>query len=154
MPCLFVFFQSGETEPLDLGAPISSLDGLRVVLERADPAAGKGNATRHQKTESEPKEGSNCKEVGVLLRCGAAVFVVLIILHLIHVSHASCLSLLPRQTQVFLPEESPPFQELFGYSKFSQLPLLTPALPSSQGQVRLSVSNLLCSFASFTLFVT
>ncbi|XP_029932818.1 regulator of G-protein signaling 12 isoform X2 [Myripristis murdjan] len=32
---------SGETEPLDLGAPISSLDGLRVVLERADPASGK-----------------------------------------------------------------------------------------------------------------
>ncbi|XP_076016961.1 regulator of G-protein signaling 12 isoform X3 [Genypterus blacodes] len=32
---------NGETEPLDLGAPISSLDGLRVVLERADPASGK-----------------------------------------------------------------------------------------------------------------
>uniref|UniRef100_A0A3Q3X312 Uncharacterized protein n=1 Tax=Mola mola TaxID=94237 RepID=A0A3Q3X312_MOLML len=32
---------SGETEPLDLGAPISSLDGLRVVLERADPVSGK-----------------------------------------------------------------------------------------------------------------
>ncbi|XP_059210855.1 regulator of G-protein signaling 12 isoform X2 [Centropristis striata] len=32
---------SGETEPLDLGAPISSLDGLRVVLERSDPAAAK-----------------------------------------------------------------------------------------------------------------
>uniref|UniRef100_A0A3B3DBD9 Regulator of G-protein signaling 12-like n=1 Tax=Oryzias melastigma TaxID=30732 RepID=A0A3B3DBD9_ORYME len=32
----------GETEPLDLGAPISSLDGLRVVLERADPCSGKG----------------------------------------------------------------------------------------------------------------
>ncbi|XP_042368111.1 regulator of G-protein signaling 12 [Plectropomus leopardus] len=32
---------SGETEPLDLGAPISSLDGLRVVLERIDPASGK-----------------------------------------------------------------------------------------------------------------
>ncbi|KAJ8008201.1 hypothetical protein DPEC_G00102330 [Dallia pectoralis] len=30
---------SGRTEPLDLGAPISSLDGLRVVLERAEPAA-------------------------------------------------------------------------------------------------------------------
>ncbi|TNN67865.1 Regulator of G-protein signaling 12 [Liparis tanakae] len=33
---------SGETEPLDLGAPISSLDGLRVVLERIDPASGTG----------------------------------------------------------------------------------------------------------------
>uniref|UniRef100_H2TKC6 Regulator of G protein signaling 12a n=1 Tax=Takifugu rubripes TaxID=31033 RepID=H2TKC6_TAKRU len=32
---------SGETEPLDLGAPISSLDGLRVVLERGDPVSGK-----------------------------------------------------------------------------------------------------------------
>ncbi|XP_038165053.1 regulator of G-protein signaling 12 isoform X2 [Cyprinodon tularosa] len=32
---------SGETEPLDLGAPISSLDGLRVVLEQADPCSGK-----------------------------------------------------------------------------------------------------------------
>ncbi|KAK5613915.1 hypothetical protein CRENBAI_014362 [Crenichthys baileyi] len=32
---------SGEIEPLDLGAPISSLDGLRVVLERADPCSGK-----------------------------------------------------------------------------------------------------------------
>uniref|UniRef100_A0A673HYD5 Regulator of G-protein signaling 12-like n=1 Tax=Sinocyclocheilus rhinocerous TaxID=307959 RepID=A0A673HYD5_9TELE len=28
---------SGETEVLDLGVPISNLDGLRVVLERADP---------------------------------------------------------------------------------------------------------------------
>uniref|UniRef100_A0A3B3V2I3 Regulator of G-protein signaling 12-like n=1 Tax=Poecilia latipinna TaxID=48699 RepID=A0A3B3V2I3_9TELE len=35
---------SGETEPLDLGAPISSLDGLRVVLERADPCSGKGES--------------------------------------------------------------------------------------------------------------
>ncbi|XP_058480150.1 regulator of G-protein signaling 12 isoform X2 [Solea solea] len=32
---------SGETEPLDLGAPISTLDGLRVVLDRADPTSGK-----------------------------------------------------------------------------------------------------------------
>nr|XP_019951217.1 PREDICTED: regulator of G-protein signaling 12-like isoform X2 [Paralichthys olivaceus] len=32
---------SGETEPLDLGAPISSLDGLRVVLDKIDPASGK-----------------------------------------------------------------------------------------------------------------
>uniref|UniRef100_A0A8C1CQT0 Regulator of G protein signaling 12a n=1 Tax=Cyprinus carpio carpio TaxID=630221 RepID=A0A8C1CQT0_CYPCA len=31
---------SGETEVLDLGVPISNLDGLRVVLERADPAKG------------------------------------------------------------------------------------------------------------------
>ncbi|KAM7377342.1 hypothetical protein PAMA_013908 [Pampus argenteus] len=32
---------NGQTEPLDLGAPISSLDGLRVVLERVDAASGK-----------------------------------------------------------------------------------------------------------------
>ncbi|XP_015462793.3 regulator of G-protein signaling 12 isoform X1 [Astyanax mexicanus] len=30
---------SGETEALDLGLPISNLDGLRVVLERADPSS-------------------------------------------------------------------------------------------------------------------
>ncbi|XP_056431672.1 regulator of G-protein signaling 12-like isoform X1 [Gadus chalcogrammus] len=35
---------SGESQPLDLGAPISSLDGLRVVLERADPASGKAES--------------------------------------------------------------------------------------------------------------
>lgn len=39
---LILFFQSGESEPLDLGAPISSLDGLRVVLERGEPVSGKG----------------------------------------------------------------------------------------------------------------
>lgn len=39
----FVFvFQSGEAEPLDLGLPISNLDGLRVVLERAEPSASNG----------------------------------------------------------------------------------------------------------------
>ncbi|XP_023555749.1 regulator of G-protein signaling 12 isoform X3 [Octodon degus] len=32
---------SGEKEPLDLGAPISSLDGQRVVLEERDPARGR-----------------------------------------------------------------------------------------------------------------
>ncbi|XP_026873042.2 regulator of G-protein signaling 12 isoform X1 [Electrophorus electricus] len=32
---------SGETEALDLGLPISNLDGLRVVLERADPSSSK-----------------------------------------------------------------------------------------------------------------
>uniref|UniRef100_A0A671W7D0 Regulator of G protein signaling 12a n=1 Tax=Sparus aurata TaxID=8175 RepID=A0A671W7D0_SPAAU len=46
---------SGESEPLDLGAPISSLDGLRVVLERADPASGKGNTTYERST---PKDFS------------------------------------------------------------------------------------------------
>uniref|UniRef100_A0A3Q0RYZ5 Regulator of G protein signaling 12a n=1 Tax=Amphilophus citrinellus TaxID=61819 RepID=A0A3Q0RYZ5_AMPCI len=40
---------SGETEPLDLGAPISSLDGLRVVLERADPCSVKGRMEKWTK---------------------------------------------------------------------------------------------------------
>uniref|UniRef100_I3J059 Regulator of G protein signaling 12a n=1 Tax=Oreochromis niloticus TaxID=8128 RepID=I3J059_ORENI len=40
---------SGETEPLDLGAPISSLDGLRVVLERADPCSVKGRMEQKEK---------------------------------------------------------------------------------------------------------
>ena len=35
--------QSGESEPLDLGLPISNLDGLRVVLDLADSTPGKGN---------------------------------------------------------------------------------------------------------------
>lgn len=38
--------QSGELEPLDLGLPISNLDGLRVVLDVAEqtPAKGKEHA--------------------------------------------------------------------------------------------------------------
>ncbi|XP_068926805.1 regulator of G-protein signaling 12 isoform X3 [Petaurus breviceps papuanus] len=32
---------SGEKEPLDLGVPISNLDGQRVILEEKDPAKGK-----------------------------------------------------------------------------------------------------------------
>lgn len=36
------FLQSGELEPLDLGLPISNLDGLRVVLDTAEHAAPKG----------------------------------------------------------------------------------------------------------------
>lgn len=35
-------FQSGETEALDLGLPISNLDGLRVVLERSEPSSSNG----------------------------------------------------------------------------------------------------------------
>ncbi|XP_008276134.1 regulator of G-protein signaling 12b isoform X2 [Stegastes partitus] len=34
---------SGESEPLDLGLPISNLDGLRVVLDIAEHAPGKGD---------------------------------------------------------------------------------------------------------------
>ncbi|XP_026214668.1 regulator of G-protein signaling 12b isoform X2 [Anabas testudineus] len=36
---------SGESEPLDLGLPISNLDGLRVVLDIAEHAAGKDKQT-------------------------------------------------------------------------------------------------------------
>ncbi|XP_064190618.1 regulator of G-protein signaling 12-like isoform X1 [Anguilla rostrata] len=36
---------SGESEPLDLGLPISNLDGLRVVLDLADHARGKDQQT-------------------------------------------------------------------------------------------------------------
>ncbi|XP_072314695.1 regulator of G-protein signaling 12 isoform X2 [Eucyclogobius newberryi] len=45
---------SGETEPLDLGAPISSLDGLRVVLERADPAASGKDKAKSSSLKSHP----------------------------------------------------------------------------------------------------
>uniref|UniRef100_A0A3Q3WKF1 Uncharacterized protein n=1 Tax=Mola mola TaxID=94237 RepID=A0A3Q3WKF1_MOLML len=36
---------SGELEPLDLGLPISNLDGLRVVLDIAENTPGKGKGT-------------------------------------------------------------------------------------------------------------
>nr|XP_054967131.1 regulator of G-protein signaling 12 isoform X2 [Pan paniscus] len=39
---------SGEKEPLDLGAPISSLDGQRVVLEEKDPSRGKASADKQK----------------------------------------------------------------------------------------------------------
>ncbi|XP_051755830.1 regulator of G-protein signaling 12 isoform X2 [Ctenopharyngodon idella] len=45
---------SGETEVLDLGVPISNLDGLRVVLERADPAKDKSK-TLNSKTPAAQK---------------------------------------------------------------------------------------------------
>ncbi|XP_073692473.1 regulator of G-protein signaling 12 isoform X2 [Garra rufa] len=45
---------SGETEVLDLGVPISNLDGLRVVLERADPAKDKSK-TLNSKTPAAKK---------------------------------------------------------------------------------------------------
>lgn len=37
-----VCVQSGELEPLDLGLPISNLDGLRVVLDVAEQTPAKG----------------------------------------------------------------------------------------------------------------
>uniref|UniRef100_A0A8C9PYR2 Regulator of G-protein signaling 12 n=1 Tax=Spermophilus dauricus TaxID=99837 RepID=A0A8C9PYR2_SPEDA len=39
---------NGEKEPLDLGAPISSLDGQRVVLEEKDPSRGKAPADKQK----------------------------------------------------------------------------------------------------------
>ncbi|CAL9694763.1 unnamed protein product [Knipowitschia caucasica] len=45
---------SGETDPLDLGAPISSLDGLRVVLERADPTASGKDKAKSSSLKSHP----------------------------------------------------------------------------------------------------
>uniref|UniRef100_A0A1D5RF66 Regulator of G-protein signaling 12 n=1 Tax=Macaca mulatta TaxID=9544 RepID=A0A1D5RF66_MACMU len=39
---------SGEKEPLDLGAPISSLDGQRVVLEEKDPSRGKASTDKQK----------------------------------------------------------------------------------------------------------
>ncbi|KAM5283844.1 regulator of G-protein signaling 12 isoform 2-T4 [Hipposideros larvatus] len=41
---------SGEKEPLDLGAPISSLDGQRVILEERDPSRGKGSTDKQKAT--------------------------------------------------------------------------------------------------------
>ncbi|XP_019513564.1 PREDICTED: regulator of G-protein signaling 12 isoform X2 [Hipposideros armiger] len=41
---------SGEKEPLDLGAPISSLDGQRVILEERDPSRGKGSTDKQKGT--------------------------------------------------------------------------------------------------------
>lgn len=46
---------SGETEVLDLGVPISNLDGLRVVLERADPAKAEKSKTLNSKTPAAKK---------------------------------------------------------------------------------------------------
>uniref|UniRef100_A0A8C6EDX7 Regulator of G-protein signaling 12 n=1 Tax=Moschus moschiferus TaxID=68415 RepID=A0A8C6EDX7_MOSMO len=39
---------SGEKEPLDLGAPISSLDGQRVILEEKDPSRGKASTDKQR----------------------------------------------------------------------------------------------------------
>ncbi|XP_041607937.1 regulator of G-protein signaling 12 isoform X2 [Vulpes lagopus] len=39
---------SGEKEPLDLGAPISSLDGQRVILEEKEPSRVKGSTDKQK----------------------------------------------------------------------------------------------------------
>ncbi|KAG7461860.1 hypothetical protein MATL_G00195650 [Megalops atlanticus] len=67
---------SGEKEPLDLGLPISSLDGLRVVLDVADHTSGKEkqkvvsskshapplNARSHSTTGDGKPSGKSCSE--------------------------------------------------------------------------------------------
>ncbi|XP_052001899.1 regulator of G-protein signaling 12 isoform X2 [Xyrauchen texanus] len=53
---------SGETEVLDLGVPISNLDGLRIVLERADPAKDKSKTPKFKTPAAKkalPKERDN-----------------------------------------------------------------------------------------------
>nr|XP_045017281.1 regulator of G-protein signaling 12 isoform X2 [Jaculus jaculus] len=55
---------SGEKEPLDLGAPISSLDGQRVILEEKDPSRGKVSTDKqkpvkqHSAVNSSPRNHS------------------------------------------------------------------------------------------------
>ncbi|KFO25724.1 Regulator of G-protein signaling 12 [Fukomys damarensis] len=47
---------SGEKDPLDLGAPISSLDGQRVVLEERDPTRGRD---KQKGTPAKPSTASS-----------------------------------------------------------------------------------------------
>ncbi|KAG7458858.1 hypothetical protein MATL_G00225090 [Megalops atlanticus] len=68
---------SGEKEPLDLGVPISNLDGLRVVLDVADHAVGKADkqklvsskshapplSARSQSTTGDEKTSGKCSSV-------------------------------------------------------------------------------------------
>uniref|UniRef100_A0A8C6U814 Regulator of G protein signaling 12a n=1 Tax=Neogobius melanostomus TaxID=47308 RepID=A0A8C6U814_9GOBI len=57
---------SGESEPLDLGAPISSLDGLRIVLERRDPAASGKDKSKSSSLKGHPPTRSLSATVSVL----------------------------------------------------------------------------------------
>ncbi|XP_062069183.1 LOW QUALITY PROTEIN: regulator of G-protein signaling 12 [Lepus europaeus] len=45
---------SGEKEPLDLGAPISSLDGQRVILEERGPSRGRASTERQRGVAVKP----------------------------------------------------------------------------------------------------
>ncbi|KAG8508652.1 Regulator of G-protein signaling 12, partial [Galemys pyrenaicus] len=49
---------SGEKEPLDLGAPIASLDGQRVILEERDPSRGKD---KQKSAASKPSAGASSR---------------------------------------------------------------------------------------------
>ncbi|XP_061769823.1 regulator of G-protein signaling 12-like isoform X3 [Nerophis ophidion] len=51
---------NGETQPLDLGAPISTLDGLRVVLERVDSASVKDSKSKLLKSQATTTNSSSC----------------------------------------------------------------------------------------------
>jgi len=66
--------QSGESEPLDLGLPISNLDGLRVVLDIAENAPGKGK-------EQTCTQQSMCAVVLLLTESSAVVYFVSVSLH-------------------------------------------------------------------------
>ncbi|KAM5271293.1 regulator of G-protein signaling 12 [Ctenodactylus gundi] len=59
---------SGEKEPLDLGAPISSLDGQRVVLEEKDPSQGRALA-RARRLLGSPSKPDSCPVIETL-GCG------------------------------------------------------------------------------------
>lgn len=67
--------QSGESEPLDLGLPISNLDGLRVVLDIAEHIPGKGKEQTH----------ASENDVGWCLKCWSTVtsFMVIFCLNLL-----------------------------------------------------------------------
>lgn len=50
---------SGEKEPLDLGAPISSLDGQRVILEERDPARGRASTDKQKGAPAKPSAATS-----------------------------------------------------------------------------------------------
>ncbi|XP_013362249.1 PREDICTED: regulator of G-protein signaling 12 [Chinchilla lanigera] len=52
---------SGEKEPLDLGAPISSLDGQRVVLEERDPTRGRAPTDKQKGTPAKPSAAASSR---------------------------------------------------------------------------------------------
>lgn len=65
-----------------------------MVLERADPAAGKGKATRCKKKESKQHDGSICGEVDAYDRVVLLfLLLLLVIFDQIHVLLGACLSL-------------------------------------------------------------
>ncbi|XP_060040254.1 regulator of G-protein signaling 12 isoform X2 [Erinaceus europaeus] len=51
---------SGERTPLDLGAPIASLDGQRVILEEREPSRGKVPTERQSSAPGRQTPAANC----------------------------------------------------------------------------------------------